>query len=181
MKKLAVATLMLLVPALVLAAWAGAEEEKTAAKQHVIKALAVLQAKSGSKVKGVIHFVQKGHTVEVSGEIAGLKPGKHAFHVHEFGDCSDDKAMNSGSHFNPTKMQHGAPEGDERHVGDLGNIVADAEGNAKIRIMDRIISLTGNASIIGRAVIVHADPDDFSQPVGNAGGRVACGVIGYTK
>jgi Cu-Zn family superoxide dismutase len=181
MKKLAIATLTLLVPALLLSTWAGAEGEKAAKALH---AVAVIHGgKSKARVHGVLHFVQLGlgHTVKISGELTGLKPGKHAFHIHEFGDCSDAKFMNTGGHYNPTHMKHGAPDAKERHVGDLGNIEADADGKAKVDISDTVISLTGHHSIVGRAVIVHEDPDDFGQPVGHAGGRVGCGVIGLAK
>jgi Cu-Zn family superoxide dismutase len=180
MKKLAVVALTLLAPALLLSTWAGAGDDKTAAAPTV-RAIAVLHSRTQTKAKGVLHFVQKGHTVEITGEVTGLKPGKHGFHIHEFGDCSDPKALNSGGHYNPTGMKHGAPDAKERHVGDLGNIEADEDGKAKVQITDKVISLTGKHSIIGRAVIVHADPDDFGQPVGHAGDRVACGVIGHAK
>jgi Cu-Zn family superoxide dismutase len=180
MKNLAIVALTLLAPALLLSTWAGVDAD-TPAPAKAIKAIAVLHSRTQTKAKGIIHFVQKGDTVEITGEVLGLKPGKHAFHIHEFGDCSDAKAMNSGGHYNPTNMKHGAPDAKERHVGDLGNIEADEDGKAKVQITDRVISLTGKHSIIGRAVIVHADPDDFGQPVGHAGDRIACGVIGYAK
>jgi Cu-Zn family superoxide dismutase len=148
-------------------------------QQGVTRAIAVLHPAEGSQVRGVVEFLQKENYVEIRGEVTGLKPGLHGFHVHEYGDCSDPKANCAGAHFNPTNKPHGAPDSTERHVGDLGNIEADASGKAIIHMRDRLISLNGPHSIVGRGLIVHADPDDFkTQPTGNAGARLACGVIG---
>ena len=146
------------------------------------RAVAVLHPASSSQVRGVVLFVQKDGFVEITGEIVGLTPGPHGFHIHEFGDCSAPDATSAGEHFNPTGMPHGAPEDPRRHVGDLGNIVADAYGKATLRMTDKMIQLHGPNSIVGRSVILHANPDDFkSQPAGNAGPRLACGVIGYAN
>jgi Cu-Zn family superoxide dismutase len=148
----------------------------------VLKAVAVIHPASDSKVHGEVTFTQKGDTVEVKGTIMGLKPGEHAFHVHEFGDCSSHDAMSTGGHFNPTKKKHGARDGEERHVGDLGNIKADDDGKAVVNFTDKVIALKGPNSIIGRAIIVHAAADDFkTQPTGNAGARVGSGVIGWAN
>ena len=116
-------------------------------------------------------------------ELTGLQPGQHGFHIHEFGDCSDvAKAASAGGHFNPTNHQHGAPDASDRHEGDLGNIEADAQGKAHVDITDKVLKLSGNESIIGHAVIVHEKADDLkTQPTGDAGGRLACGVIGVAK
>jgi Cu-Zn family superoxide dismutase len=163
-------------------------QEKTAKTEgnkeggdKVAKAICVLVPMSKSKVQGVIHFTQKGKTVTIKGEVTGLTPGKHAFHVHEFGDLTDSKGMSTGGHFDPEHMKHGAPEAEMRHVGDLGNITANDDGNAKIQITDTVVQLHGPHSIIGRAIIIHEKADDFGQPVGNAGGRIAAGVIGVAK
>lgn len=125
--------------------------------------------------------------VTVSGEINGLTPGKHGFHIHEFGDNTNG-CISAGPHFNPEKKEHGAPDAGVRHVGDLGNIEADASGVAKINITDKQISLNGANSILGRTVVVHADVDDLglgghelSKTTGNAGGRLGCGVIGFAS
>jgi len=103
--------------------------------------------------------------------------------VHEFGDCGAPDAISAGGHFNPTNKQHGGADSLERHVGDMGNIEADASGEAKLNYLDHRMSLGNDRrSIIGRAVIVHAKPDDLeSQPSGDSGDRVACGVIGRAK
>jgi Cu-Zn family superoxide dismutase len=174
MKKLVAVMLAMVVPTLLASALA---QQPTTPR----KAVCVLHHTKDSTAHGIIRFVEKGDEVEITGEIEGLTPGDHAFHVHEFGDCSALDAMSAGGHFNPDKKPHGRPEDAERHVGDLGNIKADESGKAVINMMDKVIKLRGPHSIIGRACIVHAKPDDFSQPVGNAGGRVACGVIGLGK
>ncbi len=145
------------------------------------KAIAVLSPASGSHVMGTITFTKSGDGVKVVADISGLTPGKHGFHIHEFGDCSDPKAASAGGHFNPGNHQHGAPDASDRHAGDLGNLEADASGKAHVDLTDKTMKLGGDASIIGHAVIVHEKGDDFGQPTGNAGGRIACGVIGVAK
>ena len=120
--------------------------------------------------------------MKVIADVTGLTPGKHGFHVHEFGDCSSPDGNSAGAHFNPTHKQHGAPDAADRHAGDLGNIEADAAGKAHLECTDKTMKLLGPDSIVGRAVIVHEKEDDLkTQPTGNAGGRVACGVIGVAK
>ena len=124
---------------------------------------------------------------KVTGEISGLTPGKHGFHIHEFGDMSNG-CLSVGAHFNPHGMQHGAPGDAIRHAGGLGNIEAGNDTLAYVNITDDQIPLTGLNSIIGRAVVVHADEDDLgnggdeeSKKTGNAGVPVACCVIGIRK
>jgi superoxide dismutase, Cu-Zn family len=147
------------------------------------KAVAVLHATQGNKAAGTVTFTKTDDGVRVVAEITGLKPnGKHGFHVHEFGDCSDPKAENAGGHFNPGDHQHGGPTADERHAGDMGNLDADAKGNARLEYVDKMMKLSGDNAIIGHAVIVHEKADDLkSQPTGDAGARIACGVIGVAK
>lgn len=146
------------------------------------KAIAVLHPASGSNVTGTVTFTASGDSVKVVADINGLTPGKHGFHIHEFGDCSDPKAASAGGHFNPGHKQHGAPDSSDRHAGDLGNIEADASGKAHLEWTDSVMKLSGADSIIGHAVIVHEKADDLkTQPTGDAGGRLACGVIGIAK
>lgn len=174
MRKLAAVLLVMGIPLFFLAANAADEKDET------LKAVVVLHPTEGSKAHGSITFTQKGGVVEIKGKVMGLKPGEHAFHIHEFGDCSSHDGMSTGGHFNPTGKKHGAPDAEERHVGDLGNIKADDDGMAMIDMKDKLISLSGKNSIIGRGAIVHAAADDFkTQPTGNAGARVAAGVVGW--
>jgi Cu-Zn family superoxide dismutase len=131
----------------------------------------------GNQVQGRVIFQQQGNGVRITAHLTHLKPGTHGFHVHEKGDCSGD-ATSAGGHYNPYNQPHAGPDSSKRHVGDLGNIVADEKGVAFYDRVDSYIALDGPYSIIGRAVIVHADPDDFvTQPTGNAGARIGCGVI----
>jgi Cu-Zn family superoxide dismutase len=142
-------------------------------------ATATLSPASGSSVTGTVTFTEQADGVHVFAMISGLSPGPHGFHIHETGDCSAPDATSAGAHFNPTGAGHGAPGAGEHHAGDMGNITADEGGNANYEQVLPALSLAdGPNSIIGRAVIVHADPDDMTtQPTGNAGARLACGVI----
>ncbi|KAI0075099.1 hypothetical protein K474DRAFT_1625088 [Panus rudis PR-1116 ss-1] len=150
----------------------------------VTKAVVVL---NGEKVSGTVTFLQSklGQPVTIVGDLKGLDPSeKRGFHVHAAGDLSNG-CISAGTHFNPFNKNHGAPGDVERHVGDLGNIQTDENGDAKFTFEDRLISLNGPLSIIGRSVVVHSGTDDLgkggndeSLKTGNAGGRAACGVIG---
>ena len=149
-------------------------------------AQATLAAASDSKVEGVVTFSMKGETVSVHAKISGLTPGDHGFHVHEKGDCSAPDATSAGGHFNPHTVDHGGPEVDVHHAGDLGNITANAEGVGELTVdlPANFLSLAPDAknNIVGRAVIVHGGADDLkSQPSGAAGPRVGCGVIEMQK
>ncbi len=165
-----------------LAALAAVTLPQIAHAQEATKAIAVLSSASGSKVTGTVIFTKAGDELKVVADVTGLTPGKHGFHVHEFGDCSAPDATSAGGHFNPAKHQHGDRAVTDRHVGDLGNLEADASGKAHLEWSDKMMKLSGEDSILGLAVIVHEKEDDLkSQPVGNAGGRLACGVIGVAK
>ncbi len=149
-------------------------------KSPPVRAVAKLLPTEGSRVSGTVTFIARNGTVEVRADLEGLEPGLHGFHIHEKGDCSAPDATSAGGHFNPDKTPHGSPTepAERRHVGDLGNVEADSEGKAHLEMIDRIIVLEGEHAIVGKAVIVHADPDDLTtQPTGNAGARLACGVI----
>ncbi|EFX86010.1 hypothetical protein DAPPUDRAFT_313514 [Daphnia pulex] len=139
-----------------------------------------------SPVKGVLNFTECSGELRIVGEITGLTPGQHGFHVHEFGDIFSNRCDSTGKHFNPTKALHGAPRDapDLRHAGDYGNILADASGVAKVDMVDTMTALSGPNSIIGRAMVVHANEDDLgrqnnegSRTTGNSGPRIACGII----
>src|SRR4051812_28833679 len=113
------------------------------------KAIAVLQSASGSKVAGTVTFTKNGDTLQVVADITGLTPGKHGFHIHEFGDCSAPDAASAGSHFNPMKKPHGAPDASDRHMGDLGNLEADSSGKAHLELKETMLKLSGENSIMG--------------------------------
>jgi Cu-Zn family superoxide dismutase len=150
--------------------------------QQPTKAVAVIFPTKGNHVGGQVIFSQTDRGLRVSGEITGLAAGsKHGFHIHEFGDLSSHDGMAMGSHYNPTAAQHGLPDQSRRHVGDMGNITADAGGVAKIDVTFAGMSIGGHASVLGRGIIVHEKPDDGGQPVGNAGARIGQGVIGVAK
>ena len=134
---------------------------------------------------GVINFEQSsvGGPTTITFKISGLTPGLHGFHVHEFADFSNG-CISAGPHFNPFKKTHGSPTDEERHVGDLGNIEAGSDGVATGEIVDPLIQLVGEYSVVGRSIMIHADPDDLgkgghalSATTGNAGARIACGEI----
>ncbi len=154
---------------------AGTGEQKEAT------ATATLEPRSGSQVQGTVTFTQAGpDIVRVAGSFSGHVKGPKGFHIHEKGDCSDPKAMSTGGHFNPDKHKHGGPYEPQRHAGDLGNLNFDDKGTATVNFVVGGISVSKDKpdGIIGRAVIVHMDVDDMkTDPTGNAGGRVACGVI----
>ncbi|MFQ5741180.1 MAG: superoxide dismutase family protein [Acidobacteriota bacterium] len=161
----------------------AAEEtaEKTGASalpQEPVTAAAELQPTAGNAVAGSVSFEESNGRVKIVAHVTGLEPGKHGFHIHETGDCSAPDGTSAGGHFNPDQSAHGAPDADTHHAGDLGNIEADAQGVADLDMSVEFVTLTEGAhSILGRAVIVHAQEDDFGQPTGHAGARLACGVI----
>ena len=166
----------------VIAGSAIAQHDMQKMEKEPMKAVAMVFPAKDKTVKGMITFTQTDNGVKVYAHLEGLTPGKHGFHVHEFGDCSAPDLTSAGGHFNPTQMAHGAPTDHTRHSGDLGNIVADDKGMATLEWVDPMMRLSGPNSIIGRAVIVHAKEDDLkTQPTGNAGPREACGVIGIAK
>lgn len=148
-------------------------------------AVAVVFGTQGNdKLKGIVRFSDAGGAggVKVTADVDGLEPNsEHGFHIHEFGDATSADGMSAGGHFNPDKHQHGKPNEPTSHPGDMGNLKADDKGHAHVEITLNQASISGKNAILGRGVIVHAKPDDFSQPVGNAGPRIGIGVIGVAQ
>lgn len=143
-------------------------------------ATVTLKPTAGYIAAGKVDFSPSGNKVRVQGTITGLSPGLHGFHIHEKGDCSSPDANSAGGHFNPDGKKHGSHKEGEHHAGDFGNIKADDYGTATFDFeADGITTVPGKAnSVVGRGLIVHADPDDLkTQPTGNSGKRLACGVI----
>ena len=151
----------------------------------MVQAIAVFT----DKVKGYVIFTEDNDKIRIDLDLTGLKPqSEHGFHVHEAGDLTDS-CTSMCAHFNPYGKTHGCPGMKNRHVGDLGNITTNPKGQAKYTFYDDVIKLTGNkCNIIGRGLVIHADPDDCgkgdnadSLKTGNSGKRIACAVIGYSK
>lgn len=144
------------------------------------KAICVLTPTEGSKASGWVKFTRQKGGILIEAEVKGLEPNsKHGFHVHEFGDVSGTDGKATGGHFNPGGHDHSGPEADTRHVGDFGNIEADENGVGTYKRLDTLIKFRGKNSVLGRGMIVHAGTDDLtSQPTGDAGSRIAQGVIG---
>ena len=142
-------------------------------------AVADLAPTQGNTAKGTVTFMPRDGRVRVVAEVSGLQPGSHGFHIHEKGDCSAADGTSAGGHFNPMGKPHAAPGVNDRHAGDMPLLVADLSGNARlVATLDLITVGGGAADVVGRSVIIHKDPDDFkTQPTGNSGARVACGVI----
>lgn len=164
-----------------------ADGEKAHHKMLVPMAIAVLMPTQGSSVEGTITFEQTKDGVIVTADVTGLEPNqKHGFHIHEFGDVSDPTGKAAGEHYNPENHEHALPmdgdNDDTRHAGDLGNLEADADGNATLTQTFDNISIAGTMNpILGRGLIIHAQPDDGGQPSGNAGDRIAQAVIGVAS
>jgi superoxide dismutase, Cu-Zn family len=173
MKKLAL-TSFALVTVVLMAFVAGCAHAKVAPM-----AMAMLEPTTGQKAMGMVHFQQQSDgSVEVQVDLSDVPPGVHGFHIHEKGDCGDD-AKAAGGHFNPSNMPHGAPDATSHHAGDFGNVTADASGTVHTSFTTHSVTVTaGPNSVIGHAVVLHGNPDDLaSQPAGNAGPRIACGVV----
>ena len=142
------------------------------------RAVVELQPTQGYSAVGSATFTSENGAVRIEATVSGLAPGMHGIHIHENGDCSAPDASSAGGHFNPDSSSHGGPDAPERHVGDLGNLEAGPDSTAQYSRVDNVISLSGPNSIVGKALVIHSGEDDLtSQPSGNAGDRVACGVI----
>ena len=143
-------------------------------------AKATLESRSGSTVTGTATFTElSSGGVRVRVHVEKAPPGTHGLHVHEKGDCSDPEAKSAGGHFNPGGMPHAGPMASQRHAGDLGNIEIGANGKGDLDVRTDLLTVkAGPNSVVGKAVIFHEKADDLAtQPTGNAGGRLACGVV----
>lgn len=177
-------SLFVVAPILVLSACASSAPPAADARAGGPRSIEVpLAAKSGSQLSGKATFTEVDGGVKVTVQVAGAPPGKVATHVHETGDCSAPDAKSAGGHFNPAAKAHGLPPSGERHLGDLGNIEVkpDGTGSTEIVVMGATLKASDPSSYLGKAIIVHEKQDDGGQPVGNAGGRIGCGVIGAGK
>jgi Cu-Zn family superoxide dismutase len=167
MKKL----VLLAVSILVLASCASMSSRPTA--------MATLAPTSGSTVGGTVHLTEmKDGSVQVTADLTGVPAGVHGFHIHDKGDCGDNGNA-AGGHYNPAGTPHGAPTADPHHAGDFGNVTAGADGRVHTQFTTRSVTVSaGPSSAVGHAVILHGNPDDLTtQPSGNAGPRIACGVL----
>ena len=180
--------LMAIATAVFLTACGTAPGPKTAApsaQSTAGQAVANLASASGSLVSGKVTLTPMADGVHLTGIVGGLPANStHGFHIHEKGDCSAADASSAGPHFNPSAAPHGKAESGAHHAGDMDNVVANAEGVVNLDVHVSGVTLGGGAAndIAGRALVVHAAPDDYtSQPAGNAGARVACGVITVTQ
>ena len=163
-----------------------------------MNAICVFTNNMNKKIKGHVFFKETQRGLQIKISISGISPGKHGLHIHEYGDLTEG-CSSLCSHFNPTKSVHGGRNSEERHLGDLGNVTADENGNVETTIYDKMLRITGDFGIVGRSVVLHADEDDLgkggikngeivdkekhkeSLKTGNAGKRIACGIIGYKK
>ncbi|MFO7890347.1 MAG: superoxide dismutase family protein [bacterium] len=149
---------------------------------EIKKAVAVLHSISESQAKGVVTFTRVPSGVKIVADVEGLSPGNHGVYIYEYGDCNALNTKSAGGYFDPGKMPRGRPESKKLHTRDLKKIVANAKGKAHFEYTDGMLRFRGPHSIIGRAVVIHAGENDLTyQPTGNAGPRVACGVIGIAK
>jgi len=172
--------LKILAAAALLSACQSAPQQPSGQMGEEPRATAGLQPTQGNKAFGEVTFEQQGEKLHVLANVQGLKPGaEHGFHIHEAGDCSAPDASSAKGHFNPTGKPHGNPAAADHHAGDLPALKAGKDGRAKLDTTITGVTLgPGSTSIMGRGLVIHADPDDYtSQPAGNSGARIACGVI----
>ena len=157
-------------------------ETTKSVKASFKKTVAVLHPTEGNTSSGTVTFTKVEEGIRIEADLSGLREGMHGFHIHEYGDCTAADGTSAGGHFNPAGSPHAGPEDSPRHAGDLGNVTVGADGTASYSRVDDIISFQGDHNILGHAVIVHEKKDDLSsQPTGDAGGSLSCGVIGIAN
>ncbi|HAW80287.1 MAG TPA: superoxide dismutase family protein [Balneola sp.] len=147
---------------------------------QIQKAVAAIHPVGENKISGTVHFDKTESGTKITAQVMGLSEGEHGFHIHQYGDCSAPDGTSAGGHFDPENMQHNSRDAEKRHVGDMGNLVSEGkESTTTLNYVDNHIFLE---EIIGRGIIIHAGEDDLtSQPSGDAGARIACGVIGVAQ
>lgn len=159
---------------------AAADAAPATAAGEASRARAQMSPTEGSEVAGTVEISESADAIVLDVMLTGLTPGRHGFHVHEYGDCSAPDASSAGDHYNPSGTAHGAPDSGAgaRHAGDLGNVEADASGVVEARIEDSLLEMEGERGVVGHAIIVHSGEDDLaSQPSGESGDPLACGVV----
>lgn len=169
-----------LAAALALVSACGDETTPPTPPAELPTATAALESRSSSTTTGTATFTEENGKVTLKLDVAGATPGQHGAHIHQTGDCSAADATSAGGHWNPSTHNHGAPTSTEQHLGDLGNITVgqDGKGTLTLSVAGWKLGDGSTSDVVGKAVIIHANPDDFTtQPTGNSGGRVACGVI----
>ena len=162
--------------------WAGTQTEATdvTAQEKVQdqRAMATMTPVGEGQVSGSVEFTRQNGVTIIRAQLAGLKPGLHGFHIMKADRCDASGKSDPGEHFNPGNQPHGAPSVEKRHAGDLGNIVADENGFARYERVDAMVELDGDNSIVGHIIVVTEHPDDLvTQPDGNSGAELSCGVI----
>ncbi len=167
-----------------LAVFAACGSTRTSSQQPAARpagptATAAIEGRSGNTLTGTATFAQNGDAVHVIVDVSNAPEGVHAVHLHEKGDCSAPDASSAGGHFNPMHMEHGSPDAASHHAGDFGNMTVGSDGHGHLELDTTMLTVTaGDHSVAGRAIVVHANADDMqTQPTGNAGGRIGCGVV----
>ena len=161
--------------------WFSCGSHETNNNTKAITAVCLLNSASGSSVEGKAVFTEINNKVTLEIDVKGLSFGYHAFHIHEFGDCSSIDAKSAGGHWNPDNHKHGKWGTESHHKGDIANLFADSSGRSSLKFETDLWCLDcddESKNILNKSLIIHQGPDDFhSQPSGNAGKRIACGVI----